>query len=139
MTCYAGDGEREMNMFGLTKREQRWKAEQKAAELLVDLARTVIRARTEVEIAEAHTGYYKGWVKVVGVDMDCFAAHPETLEPRSCQGGYDPWAWSDPDPEPVETIGISEWQARRNQLRRHNAISIADRCRISWQLEPQTQ
>ena len=55
MTCYAGDGEREMNMFGLTKREQRWKAEQKAAELLVDLARTVIRARTEVEIAEAHT------------------------------------------------------------------------------------
>ncbi len=32
-------------MFGLTRREQRWKAEQKAAETLVELARVVVDAR----------------------------------------------------------------------------------------------
>jgi hypothetical protein len=41
-------------MFGLTKREQRWKAEQQAAELLVGFAATAVRAATDVRIAEAH-------------------------------------------------------------------------------------
>jgi hypothetical protein len=40
-------------MFGLTKREQRWKAEQQAAELLVGFASTVARAAADVSVAEA--------------------------------------------------------------------------------------
>ena len=42
-------------MFGLTRREQRWKAEQQAAELLVGLAVAAINARAQVEIAEAQS------------------------------------------------------------------------------------
>jgi predicted lipoprotein len=37
-------------MFGLTKREQYWKASQKAAETMVDLAKTVMQARSSAEI-----------------------------------------------------------------------------------------
>lgn len=61
-------------------------------------------------------GYYANHIKVVGVDLMCFPAHPKTLEPRSC-GCYDPYAFSDPDPEPIETIGVAEWQRRRDELR----------------------
>jgi nitrate reductase cytochrome c-type subunit len=42
-------------MFGLTRREQRWKADQQAAELLVSLATTAVRASAEVRVAEAKT------------------------------------------------------------------------------------
>lgn len=41
-------------MFGLTKREQRWKAEQQAAELLVGLAQVVVRAAADVRMAESN-------------------------------------------------------------------------------------
>lgn len=41
-------------MFGLSKREQRWKAEQKAAETLVALAQTIIESNARVRIAEAN-------------------------------------------------------------------------------------
>jgi hypothetical protein len=40
-------------MFGLTKREQRWKAEQRAAEVLAALAGTAMKAAAEVRVAEA--------------------------------------------------------------------------------------
>ena len=40
-------------MFGLTKREQRWKAEHQAAELVAGLASAVVRATADVRIAEA--------------------------------------------------------------------------------------
>lgn len=40
-------------MFGLTKREQRWKAEQQAAELMVGRAATTVRAAADVRAAEA--------------------------------------------------------------------------------------
>lgn len=40
-------------MFGLTRREQRWKAEQKAAELLVNFATNVVQARAQADIAKA--------------------------------------------------------------------------------------
>ena len=40
-------------MFGLTKREQRWKAEQQAAETLAGLAAVAIRGAAEVRVAEA--------------------------------------------------------------------------------------
>lgn len=65
------------------------------------------------------TSMYTGMVKVVGVDLQCFPVDPKTLEPKSC-GCYDPWAWTDPDPTPVETIHIHEWWARRQarELRR---------------------
>jgi hypothetical protein len=39
-------------MFGLTKREQRWAAEQKAAETLVPLAIAAIEARTTMDTNE---------------------------------------------------------------------------------------
>ena len=41
-------------MFGLTKREQRWKADQAAAELLVSLASVALKARAEIDVAEAN-------------------------------------------------------------------------------------
>lgn len=41
-------------MFGLTKREQRWKAEQQAAELLVGLAVAALKAKAEITIAETN-------------------------------------------------------------------------------------
>ena len=40
-------------MFGLTQREQRWKAEQQAAEVLAGLAAVAIRGVTDARIAEA--------------------------------------------------------------------------------------
>ncbi|MFN8756582.1 MAG: hypothetical protein ACK5YB_13710 [Burkholderiales bacterium] len=40
-------------MFGLTKREQRWKAEQQAAEVLAGLVAVAIRGVTDARIAEA--------------------------------------------------------------------------------------
>ena len=59
-------------------------------------------------------GYYVGKVKVVGNDLMCFPARVSDLEPLAC-GCYDPYAWSDKAPEPWETIGIGEWQRRRNE------------------------
>ncbi len=38
-------------MFGLTKREQRWAAEQEAANTLLRLAEAAIAARTRIEVA----------------------------------------------------------------------------------------
>lgn len=61
-------------------------------------------------------GYYAGRVKVVADDLMCFPAHPQTLEALACST-YDAYARSDPDPEPVETIGIGEWQKRRDATR----------------------
>lgn len=40
-------------MFGLTKREQRWKAEQQAAEVLVAITGVALRAAADIRIAEA--------------------------------------------------------------------------------------
>lgn len=65
-------------------------------------------------------GYYKGKIKVVGVDMTCFPVDPVSLEALSC-GCYDPYAWSDPDPDPAETISIAEWQLRSNRRRSQTA------------------
>ena len=39
-------------MFGLTKREQRWKAEQKAAEVLAGLAAIAIKESALLRVAE---------------------------------------------------------------------------------------
>jgi hypothetical protein len=61
-------------------------------------------------------GYYKGLIKVVGCDLMCFPVHPETLAPLGC-GAYDPYAWTDPDPEPVATISVGEWLRRTEATR----------------------
>ena len=42
-------------MFGLTNREQRWKAEQQAAEVLAGLVAVAIRGVTDARVAEAQT------------------------------------------------------------------------------------
>ena len=42
-------------MFGFTKREQRWKADQQAAEVLLVLIGSVVKAAAEVRVAEART------------------------------------------------------------------------------------
>ncbi|MDT8998377.1 hypothetical protein RQP53_03695 [Paucibacter sp. APW11] len=39
-------------MFGLTKREQRWKAEQQAADLYLSLVGTTLKAAAAVRVAE---------------------------------------------------------------------------------------
>jgi len=63
---------------------------------------------------------YEGRIKVVGVDLMCFAADPETLDPLtvSC---YDAYALTDPEPGPVQTISIAEWHQRRARKRRRDA------------------
>jgi cell division protein FtsB len=45
---------KDAKMFGLTKREQRWKAEQQAGEVLASLIGTVVKATAEVRVAEAN-------------------------------------------------------------------------------------
>jgi len=62
-------------------------------------------------------GRYFGKVKVVCDDMMCFAARLGDLEPVSCST-YDPYALSDPDTEPRETISLSEWYRRRDEMQR---------------------
>ena len=42
-------------MFGLTKREQRWKAEQQVAEVMAGLAAVAIRGEADARVAEAQT------------------------------------------------------------------------------------
>ena len=42
-------------MFGLTRREQRWRADQQAAEALIPFATAAINAAASVRIAEAQT------------------------------------------------------------------------------------
>lgn len=39
-------------MFGLTKREQRWKAEQRAAETLADVVKAALYAKAQVAASE---------------------------------------------------------------------------------------
>jgi hypothetical protein len=55
--------------------------------------------------------YYEGRIKVVCHDLTCFPVDPTTLEPLAC-GSYDPWAISDPEQGPLETIGTCEWYRR---------------------------
>lgn len=43
-------------MFGLSQREKRWKAEEKAAAQLLGLCHAAISARKEVAVAEAQAG-----------------------------------------------------------------------------------
>ena len=59
-------------------------------------------------------GYYTGKIKVVSPTLQCFPVHPRTLRALAC-GSYDPWAWSDPEPDPIETIDTGEWQRRLNE------------------------
>lgn len=59
-------------------------------------------------------GYYKNRVKVICPDLMCFPADPDTLAPLATSS-YDPWAVSDPDPEPARTIGFGEWCAIRDR------------------------
>ena len=40
-------------MFGLTRREQQWKAEQQTAELLVELIATIVKSAAKIREAEA--------------------------------------------------------------------------------------
>lgn len=61
------------------------------------------------------SNYYEGKIKVVGADFMCFPADMETLEPLAC-ACYNPFAWSDPDPAPVETISVGEWNKRLNKM-----------------------
>ncbi len=41
-------------MFGLTKREQRWKAEQEACSLLANVAVEIVTQAAKVRVAEIH-------------------------------------------------------------------------------------
>ena len=63
-------------MFGLTKREQRWKAEQQAAELLVGVAVAAINAKARIAEAEA----------LAGNSAELAALRKEVAELRAAQG-----------------------------------------------------
>ena len=58
-------------------------------------------------------GYYSGYIKVVCGDMMCFPVNQNTLDAISC-GCYDPYAWTDPDRDAIETITFDEWIRRVN-------------------------
>lgn len=58
-------------------------------------------------------GYYRGKIKVVGCDRLCFPVNPKTLEADNC-GCYDPYPYD--DDEPIEIIGVDEWNIRCNNL-----------------------
>ncbi|MBB3227050.1 hypothetical protein FHW69_001651 [Luteibacter sp. Sphag1AF] len=61
--------------------------------------------------------YYKGCIKVVGADAMCFRVDPATLDPMGCSV-YDPFHYLPEDGcQPVEVIGLGEWNLRRNKLR----------------------
>ena len=75
---------------------------------------------------------YEGRIKVVGVDLLCFPADKETLEPLGC-GCYDTWAWKDPDHPPEDTMHINDWQVALNKQRdsqRNQSISSLELKRI---------
>ena len=58
---------------------------------------------------------YAGKIKVVcQPSMMAFPVRPGDYQPTgaSC---YDPWALSDPDTSPIETISFTEWTIRCNQ------------------------
>lgn len=75
-------------------------------------------------------GLYKDKIKVVCDDKMCFPVDPKTLKPIT-SSIYDPYAWSDPDPEPLETITISEL------YRRQDARAVEERVKnSSFQLIP---
>lgn len=75
-------------------------------------------------------GLYKDKIKVVCDDKMCFPVDPKTLKPVT-SSIYDPYAWSDPDPEPLETITISEL------YRRQDARVVEERAKNSaFQLIP---
>jgi hypothetical protein len=57
---------------------------------------------------------YEGKIKVVGVDLMCWPVNPATLEATACST-YDPYAWCDPEREPIETISHDEWTRRLNR------------------------
>lgn len=61
------------------------------------------------------SGYYAGKVKVICADLMCFPARVGDLEPLAC-ACYDAYAIVDPDPEPVETIDVAEWNKRRYEF-----------------------
>jgi len=59
---------------------------------------------------------YDGKIKVVGADLMCFPVSPTTLEASGCSC-FDLWAITDPDPTPIETIDVNEWNFRLNKKR----------------------
>ena len=62
------------------------------------------------------SGYYTGKIKVIShSNMMCFPAHPITLEPLAC-GTYDPYALTDPDTDPVQTMSYNEWSRKHHNI-----------------------
>lgn len=55
---------------------------------------------------------YVGKIKVVGEDLMCFPVDPETLQPMGVSY-YDPYVFTDLEPEPIETITLEEWNRRQ--------------------------
>ena len=58
----------------------------------------------------------KDSILVVCLTKTSFYAHPETLEPYSCAGNYDPYIWKHPPPH-KEMISVDAWQLRRIKMR----------------------
>ena len=66
---------------------------------------------------------YKNKIKVCGQDLICFPVNPETLEPENC-GCYDPWAFTDPEKECLETISVTEWIKRQRKMNPEKEVEL---------------
>lgn len=73
-------------MFGLTRREQCWAAEQQAAELIAGVAKAALLAKTEIAKADANAGLSAALAKVEELERQVKVL--QSAE-NSWQSGYD--------------------------------------------------
>lgn len=66
-------------MFGLTKREQRWAAEQKAAETIVPLLTAAIEARTAMDTNDRIAALERGLTQAVQMYTDAAGERDKAL------------------------------------------------------------
>jgi len=66
---------------------------------------------------------YKDLVKVIKIDLMCFPANPITLE-QVGTSVFDPWAITQPEEDPAETLDINEYMSRWSKLQMDKLNSV---------------
>jgi hypothetical protein len=90
-------------MFGLTKREQRWKAEKEAALALVELARVSLEATAQVEVARAAADEGRLHKRIAELEADNASLRDQNAQldanranlEAQLVSGQEPVAWFD--------------------------------------------